>query len=202
MPSSKPPGWIYPIILRIYSEQRVTLDISNLSTPGWILAVILHDNTVQVYQPPYYNDVSPPKRGFRVKSVDSGEEERRKIEGKQGFARRCSAAEIFGRYRARARSWILHGRDGPLSNSDRQLEGRSPFLELENERSERAPCKDVQPGRPPSLHNFRTSLRLDDACLLSPLSRTHGAIETPWPGRVPTAIIDAACDPIDPQPPR
>lgn len=164
--------------------------------------MILHDNTVQVYQPPYYNDVSPPKRGFRVKSVDSGEEERRKIEGKQGFARRCSAAEIFGRYRARARSWILHGRDGPLSNSDRQLEGRSPLLELENERSERAPCKDVQPGRPPSLHNFRTSLRLDDACLLSPLSRTHGAIETPWPGRVPTAIIDAACDPIDPQPSR
>lgn len=136
--------------------------------------MILHDNTVQVYQPPYYNDVSPPKRGFRVKSVDSGEEERRKIEGKQGFARRCSAAEIFGRYRARARSWILHGRDGPLSNSDRQLEGRSPLLELENERSERAPCKD-RATRPSSLsaqlsHKFKAGRCLPP---LSPLAHTR-----------------------------
>ena len=109
----------------------------------------------------------------------------------------CSAAEIFGRYSVRARSWILHGRDGPLSNSDRQLEGRA-LLELGETRGANVPrCKDVEPTPSPRLsfppRNFRTSSRLDDAGLpplslslslsLSHRRYTHGAIETPCTDR-------------------
>ena len=147
-----------------------------------------------------------------------GEEEEEEIAAKDRRRGRrprclgCSAAEIFGRYSVRARSWILHGRDGPLSNSDRQLEGRA-LLELGETRGANVPrCKDVEPTPSRRLsfppRNFRTSSRLDDAglpplSLSLSLSLTADTHTVQSKRHVPTAIMDAACiprDPIDPPP--